>query len=52
VPAPQDKAWSDGYAAGKRGKPDSACPYKKGTAMTAWQQGWQNGAKSRDAKDG
>jgi ribosome modulation factor len=47
--APQDKAWQDGYAAGKNGKPESASPYKKGTLMVAWQQGWSNGVKARDA---
>ncbi len=45
--APQDKAWQDGYAAGKRGKPDSANPYKKGMLQLAWQTGWENGHNAR-----
>jgi len=51
VASPQDKAWSDGYAAGKKGRPETVSPYKKGAFMIAWQQGWQNGVKARDDKD-
>ena len=50
VPSPQDKAWSDGFAAGKRGRPQTASPYKKGAFMIAWQQGWQNGVKAKNDK--
>ena len=50
VAGPQDKAWSEGYAAGKRGRPETVSPYKKGAFMVAWQQGWQNGVKARDDK--
>ncbi|WEK44531.1 MAG: ribosome modulation factor [Candidatus Sphingomonas colombiensis] len=46
---PQEKAWSDGFAAGKRGRPESVCPYKKGGFMVAWQEGWRNGVKSRNS---
>jgi ribosome modulation factor len=35
---PQDKAWSEGYAAGKRGRPETVSPYKKGAFSVAWQQ--------------
>lgn len=48
MPSPQDKAWSDGFAAGKRGRPQTASPYKKGAFMIAWQQGWQNGVKAKN----
>jgi ribosome modulation factor len=44
--APQDRAWQEGYAAGKNGKPESASPYKSGTLMAAWQKGWSAGAKA------
>jgi ribosome modulation factor len=48
VPAPQEKAWQDGYAVGKKGKPETLNPFKKGMLLTAWQEGWRNGAKTRD----
>jgi len=46
---PQEKAWSDGYAVGKKGKPQTMNPFKKGGFMAAWQEGWQAGVKARDA---
>lgn len=46
---PQEKAWSDGYTVGKKGKPQTMNPFKKGGFMTAWQEGWQAGVKARDA---
>ena len=45
---PQEQAWSEGYAAGRNGKPEAASPYKKGTLMAKWQQGWQAGAKAAE----
>jgi ribosome modulation factor len=48
---PQEKAWSDGYAAGKKGKPETVCPFKKGGFMAAWQEGWRNGMKARDSAE-
>ena len=48
---PQERAWSEGYKAGKHNEPMSKCPYRSGMAMQAWMQGWRNGQQSRDAKD-
>lgn len=44
---PQEKAWSDGYAAGKKGKPEAVNPFRKGGFMVAWQEGWRNGKAAR-----
>ena len=48
VAAPQEKAWQDGYAVGKKGKPEKLNPYKKGMLLAAWQEGWRNGAKAHE----
>jgi ribosome modulation factor len=47
---PNETAWAQGYKTGQNGKRESLCPYKKGGMFDAWMQGWQNGAKSRSAK--
>ncbi|MBK8630315.1 MAG: ribosome modulation factor [Sphingomonadales bacterium] len=49
---PTDRAWSEGHKAGANGKADTASPYKKGMAHQAWMQGWEAGAKLRDARNG
>jgi ribosome modulation factor len=49
---PTEHAWAQGYKTGLNGKPDSLCPFKKGMAHQAWMEGWQNGAKAHEEKQG
>ena len=48
VAGPKEKSWSEGYGAGKNGKPITASPYKKGVMMVAWQDGWREGVKAAE----
>lgn len=38
-----------GIAAGKEGKPLSACPYRKHQRRYCWEHGWKIGRKQRRA---
>lgn len=49
---PKEKSWSEGFGAGRNGKPITASPYKKGVMMVAWQDGWRAGAKAAEGAAG
>lgn len=45
--SPHDRAWSEGYKAGKIDREINSCPYGSGMMQQAWQNGWREGQKAK-----